>query len=77
MGQSGNIPIKSNFPKSKFDIFDIREDYSLNIQNISKIYLLGFSKQKLRGKFLKISRNFSMSPLFSKYDWMGAHNSGL
>ena len=46
MGQSGNIPIKSNIPKSKFDVFDIREDYSLNIQNIRKIYLLGFSIQR-------------------------------
>ena len=26
MGQSGNIPIKSNIPKSKFDnVFDIRK----------------------------------------------------
>ena len=24
-----------------------------------------------------ISRNFSMGPLFSKYDWMGAYDSGL
>ena len=62
MGQSGNIPIKSNIPKSKFDVFDIREDYSLNIQNIRKIYLLGFSIQRLWGKSLEISRNFSMGP---------------
>ena len=65
MGQSGNIPIKSNMPKSKFDVFDIREDYSINIQNIRKIYLLGFSIQRLWGKCLEISRNFSMGPLFS------------
>ena len=70
MGQSGNIPIKSKFD----NIFDIREDYSLNIQNIRKIY---FSIQRLWGKSLTISRNFYMGPLFSKYDWMGAHNSGL
>ena len=62
MGQSGNITIKSNIPKSKFDFFDIREDYSLNIQNIRKIYLLGFSIQRLWGKSLEISRNFSMGP---------------
>ena len=63
MGQSGNIPIKSNIPKSKFDnVFDIREDYSLNIQNIRKMYLLGFSIQRLWGKSLEISRNFSMGP---------------
>ena len=45
LGLSGNILVKSNFPKSKFDkVFDVREDYSLNIQNIRKIYLLGFPK---------------------------------
>ena len=33
-GLSGNILVKSNIPKSKFDIFDIRKDFSLNIQNI-------------------------------------------
>ena len=42
MGLSGNILLKSNIPKSKFDAFDVREDYSLNIQNMRKIYLLGF-----------------------------------
>ena len=43
MGLSGNILVKSHIPKSKFDnVFDIREDYSLNIQNMRKIYLLGF-----------------------------------
>ena len=63
MGQSGNILIKSNIPKSKFDnVFDIREDYILNIQNIRKIYLLSFSIQRLWGKSLEISRNFSMGP---------------
>ena len=63
VGQSGNISIKSNNTKSKFDnVFDIREDYSLNIQNIRKIYLLGFSIQRLWGKSLEISRNFSMGP---------------
>ena len=61
VGQSGNIPIKSNITKSKLDnVFDIREDYSLNIQNIRKIYLLGFPIQHLWGKSLEISRNFSM-----------------
>ena len=64
MGQSGNIRIKSNMAKLKFDNhFDIRKDCSLNIQSIRKIYL-------------EISRNLSMGPLLSKYDWMGAHNSG-
>ena len=64
MGQSGNIPVKSNIPKSKFDVFDIRADYSLNIQNIWKIYLLGFSIQRLWGKSLEISRNFLWVPDF-------------
>ena len=69
MGLSGNILVKSNIPKSKFDtVFDIREDYSLNIQNMRKIYLLGFSIQRLWEKSLEISRNLSMGPLFSKYN---------
>ena len=43
VGLSGNILVKLHIPKSKFDnVFDIREDYSHNIQNIRKIYLLGF-----------------------------------
>ena len=42
MGLSGNILVISNIPKSKFDVFDIREDLSLNIQNMRKIHLLGF-----------------------------------
>ena len=54
MGLSGNVLVKSNISKSKFDVFDIREDFSLNIQNMRKIHLLGFSKQRL----WEISRNF-------------------
>ena len=51
MGQSGNIPIKSNIPKSKFDVFDIREDYSLNIQNNYKENLfVGFFNTTIVGK---------------------------
>ena len=46
-GLSGNILVKSNIPKSKFDVFDIREDFSLNIQNMRKIILLGFLIQRL------------------------------
>ena len=44
VGLSGNILVKSYIPKSKFDVFDIREDvdYSPNIQNMRKIHLLGF-----------------------------------
>ena len=39
---SGNRLVKSNISKSNFDVFDIIEDYSLNIQNMRKMYLLGF-----------------------------------
>ena len=67
MGLSGNILVKLNMPKSKFDnVFDIRENFSLNIQNMRKIHLLGFSVQRLWGKSLKISRSISIGPLFSK-----------
>ena len=41
--QSESIPVKSNIPKSKFDIFDIRKSNRLNIHNVRKIHLLGFS----------------------------------
>ena len=66
MGLSGNVLVKSNISKSKFDVFDIREDFSLNIQNMRKIHLLGFSIQRLWEKSLEISRNFSIGLLFSK-----------
>ena len=65
VGLSGNVLGKSNISKSKFDVFDIREDLSLNIQNMRKIHLLGFSIQRLWEKSLEISRNFSIGPLFS------------
>ena len=43
VGLPGNILVKSNIPKTIFDnVFDIRYDYILNIQNMRKIYLLGF-----------------------------------
>ena len=67
MGLCGNVLVKSNISKSKFDnVFDIREDFSLNIQNMREIHLLGFSIQRLWEKSLEISRNFSIGPLFSK-----------
>ena len=63
MGLSGNIQVKSYFPKSNFDnVFDIRKEYCLYIQSMRKIHLLGFSKQRLWGKSLEISRNFSVGP---------------
>ena len=66
VGMSGNVLVKSNISKSKFDVFDIREDFSLNIQNMRKIHLLVFSIKRLWEKSLEISRNFSIGPLFSK-----------
>ena len=67
VGLSRNVLVKSIISKSKFDNdFDIREDFSLNIQNMRKIHLLGFSIQRLWGKSLEISRNVSIGPLFSK-----------
>ena len=63
VGQSGNILVKLNIPKSKFDnVFDIRKEYCLCIQSMRKIHLLGFSIQRLWGKSLEISRNFSVGP---------------
>ena len=66
VGLSGNLLVKSSIPKSKFDVFDIKEIYSQNIQNMRQICLLGFSIQRLWGKSLKISGNVSNGPLFSK-----------
>ena len=68
VGLSGNIQVKSYIPKSKFDVFDIREDCILTIQNMRKIHLLGFSIKRLWGKFLEISSNFYLGPLSSKYN---------
>ena len=62
VGLSGNVLVKSKFD----NVFDIREDFSLNIQNMRKIHLLGFSIQRLWEKSLEISRNLSIGPLFSK-----------
>ena len=63
MGLWGNILVKLNIPKSKFyNIFDIRRSYSQNIQNMRKIYLLGYSVQGLLGKSLEISRSISIGP---------------
>ena len=43
VGLLGNILVKSNILKTIFDnVFDIREDYSPNTQNMMKICLLGF-----------------------------------
>ena len=69
MGLSGNILVKSNITKSKFDnVFDIRKEYCLYIQSMRKVHLLGFSIQRLWGKSLEIFSNFSIGPLLSKYN---------
>ena len=66
-GLLGNILVKSNIRKSKFDnVFDIRKSHRLYMHNVRKIHLLGFSVQRLWGKSLKISRSVSIGPLFSK-----------
>ena len=53
MGLSGNILVQSYISKSKFDnFFEIRKEYCLYLQNMRKIRLLGFSIQRLWGKFL-------------------------
>ena len=63
VGLSGNILVKSYILKSKFDnVFDIRKEYCLCIQSMRKIHLLGFTIQRLLGKSLEISRNFSVGP---------------
>ena len=65
MGQSGNIPVKSNIPKSKFkNAFDIRKSNRLNIPNVGEIHFLGFSIQQLWGKSLEMSMNFLWVPYF-------------
>ena len=66
VGLSGNIQVKSYIPKCKFDVFDIRKSHRLNVHNVRKIHLLGFSVQRLWGKSLKISRSVAIGPLFSK-----------
>ena len=68
VGLTGNILVKHTFQKQNLTFFYIRKDYILIIQNMRKIYLLGFSIQRLWEKSLEISRNFSIGPLFSKYD---------
>ena len=69
MGLSENVLVKSNIPKTIFDnVFDIKEDYSLNIQNMRKIYLLGFPTYRFWEKSLEVSRSISIYPLSSKYN---------
>ena len=67
VGLSGNILVKSNIAKSKFDnVFDIRKSHRLYIHNVRKIHLLGFSLQRVWGKSLKISRSVSYWSLIFK-----------
>ena len=69
MGLLGNILVKSNITKTKFDkVFDIRKEYCLYKQSMRKIHLLGVSIQRLWGKSLEFFSNFSIGPLSSKYN---------
>ena len=68
MGLLGNILIRLFVPKSKFDVLDIRKEYCLYIQNMMKIYLMGFPTERFWGKSLEISRSISIYPLSSKYN---------
>ena len=65
MGLSENILVKS---LQNQNVFDIRKEYCLHIQSMRKIHLLGFTIQRLWGKSLDISSNFSIGPLSSKYN---------
>ena len=47
------------------------------MQNMRKILWLGFSIQRLWGKSLGISSNFSIGPLFSQFDWWVPMTWGL
>ena len=56
VGLSGNILVKSNIAKSKFDnVFDIRKSHRLYIHNVRKIHLLFFSVQRVWGKSRSVS----------------------
>ena len=77
MGLWGNKRVKSHISETIFDnVFDIRGNHTPIIQNMKKIYLLGFSIQRLWEKSLEIPRNFFIGTLFSKYHWIGAYESG-
>ena len=59
MGLSGNILVKLYIPKSKFDnVFDIRKEYCLCIQNMRDINLLGFPTKQFWEKSLETCRSF-------------------
>ena len=66
MGLSGNILVKSNITKSKFDnVFDIRKEYCLYIQSMRKIHFLVFFKHNDCGENLwKFLRTFLLVPNF-------------
>ena len=52
MGLSGNVLVKSNISKSKFDnVFDIREEFSLNnYTKYEEIPFAGFFNTTIMGK---------------------------
>ena len=50
MGLSGNVLVKSHISKSKFDVFDIREDFSLNdYTKYEEIPFAGFFNTTIMG----------------------------
>ena len=62
MGEGGALGKYTGKIKHSKNVFDIRKEYFLYIQSMRKIHLLGFSIQRLWGKSLDISRNFSVGP---------------
>ena len=75
---SGNMLVYSIIQNSRFSyIFDTRGNYGFNNPKIRKIHLLSFPILCLLEKSLEISRSFSLSHFFSKYDWMGASHQGV
>ena len=72
VGLTGNILVKSNIPKSKFDnVFHIRKSHRLYIHNVRKIHSLGFSVQGLWGKSLEFLGAFLFIPHHQNIiEWM-------
>ena len=50
VGLSGNVLVKSNISKSKFDVFDIREDFSLKYTKYEENPFAGFFNTTIMGK---------------------------
>ena len=62
VGLSGNLLVKSNIPKSKYDnVFYIREDYSLKYE---ENLIAGFFNTTIVGKLWKFLGTFLWVPYF-------------